>query len=191
MSVEKLTPDERKILLIFARQALESSVNNLPLRPLQLDSLPENLQESGASFVTLTNKGKLRGCIGALEPYQPLVEDVREHAVAAANQDYRFPKVQPEELPDISIEISCLTKPKRLEYQNSTDLIKKLKPGIDGVVIKDGFHRATFLPQVWKKIPDPPKFLEQLCLKMGVNANTWRNKKIEVWVYSVVEFHEG
>ena len=89
-------------LLELAREALEGGVRGKKLAPLDLDSLPPRLREQGASFVTLTVAGNLRGCIGALEPYQPLAEDVREHAVAAALQDFRFPNVEPEELPQIS-----------------------------------------------------------------------------------------
>lgn len=187
---DRLSPEECDILLKVARESLESGVKGKALPPLDLDSYPDNLIEDGASFVTLTIGGQLRGCIGALDPYQPLVEDVREHAIAAATQDYRFPSVTPAELDSISIEISRLTKPKLLAYSDGNDLVRKLRPGIDGVVIRDGFRRATFLPQVWTKIPDPIDFLEHLCRKMGVPANTWRERKFEVLIYQVQEFHE-
>jgi AmmeMemoRadiSam system protein A len=146
--------------------------------------------EPGASFVTLTIQGYLRGCVGALEPYQSLVEDVCEHAVAAAFQDYRFPPLQAEEINNIEIEISYLTKPQTLEYGEPQDLPRKLRPKIDGVVLRDGMRRATFLPQVWEKIPNPENFLEQLCMKMGAPADLWRKKKLDVSVYQVEEFHE-
>jgi AmmeMemoRadiSam system protein A len=148
------------------------------------------LTDPGASFVTLTKGGQLRGCVGALEAYQPLVEDVCEHAVAAATQDYRFPPVSPQELQDIQIEISRLTKPTRLEYQTPENLAIQLRPGVDGVVIKYGYQRATFLPQVWEKLPDPVSFLNQLCRKMGAPADFWRKNMLEVLIYSVEEFHE-
>jgi AmmeMemoRadiSam system protein A len=135
-------------------------------------------------------RGNLRGCIGALEPYQSLAEDVREHAVAAALQDYRFPPVQASELAGIEIEVSRLTAPVPLEYKDAGDLPSKLRPGVDGVILRDGFRRATFLPQVWEKIPDPDEFLANLCYKMGAAPDTWRKKKLEVLVYQVEEFHE-
>jgi AmmeMemoRadiSam system protein A len=190
MSDDQLTLEERDLLLKLARQALESVVSGGRLEPLDLELTSETLRCEGASFVTLTKHGQLRGCIGALEPYQPLVEDVREHAIAAASQDYRFSPVIPSELADISIEISRLTVPKPLDYKDADDLIAKLRPGIDGVVLKHGYRRATFLPQVWEKIPDPVEFLSHLCNKMGAPANSWRTQKMEVLIYQVEEFHE-
>jgi AmmeMemoRadiSam system protein A len=148
------------------------------------------MREEGASFVTLTYKGYLRGCVGALEPYQSLAEDVREHAIAAAFQDYRFPPVTVAEVEDISIEISYLTRPKILNYSDPVDLLEFLRPNIDGVVIRDGMRRATFLPQVWEKIPNPEEFLEQLCMKMGSSPDLWRRKKLDILTYQVEEFHE-
>jgi len=187
---DKLTLEEKQTLLRLARQALENGVRGLPLPPLPQPELTPILCAGGASFVTLTKAGELRGCIGALEPYQPLAEDVREHAVAAALEDYRFPQVQESELKQIAIEISRLTVPVPLEYTTPEDLLGKLHPGMDGVILRDGFHRATFLPQVWEKIPDKAAFLSNLCYKMGASPNTWRRKHLEVLVYQVEEFHE-
>lgn len=185
-----LTKEEQSQLLRLARDALERCVVGEPLAPIEITRLPKNLQELGASFVTLTIDGNLRGCIGTLEPYQPLALDVRAHAVAAALNDYRFPPVEPGEVARIHIEISRLTPPERLPYQDSEDLLQKLRPGIDGVVLKDNWKRATFLPQVWEKIPDPQAFLSHLCLKMGVPSDAWEKRKMEVLVYQVEEFHE-
>jgi AmmeMemoRadiSam system protein A len=139
----------------------------------------------------LTIHGELRGCIGALEAYQPLSEDVREHAIAAALKDPRFPPVSENELSRIHIEVSRLTSPTALEYANSDDLLKKLRPHIDGVILWHGHRRATFLPQVWEKIPDPVEFLEELCYKMGERGNLWREAKLQVFIYQVEEFHEA
>ena len=190
MGTNKLTIEEQRTLLELARQALEDGVRGQKLPPLDLQSLPPRLQEQGASFVTLTINGNLRGCIGALEPYQPLAEDVREHAVAAALQDYRFPNVQPEELPQIKLEVSRLTPPVPLAYNTPEDLLSKLRPGIDGVVLRDGSRRATFLPQVWEKLPDPADFLDNLCYKMGAVSDLWRKRHLDVSIYQVEEFHE-
>ena len=187
---DSLTPEEKQTLLHLARQALEAGVRGLPLPPVDEMVLTPKLKAGGASFVTLTIDGDLRGCIGALEPYQPLAEDVREHAVAAALEDYRFPQVQESELSKISIEISRLTVPVPLEYTSPEDLLEKLHPGSDGVILRDGFRRATFLPQVWEKIPQKDAFLANLCYKMGASPNTWRRKHLEVLVYQVEEFHE-
>lgn len=190
MPADKLTSDEKNILLRLAREALESGVKGEALPPLDLGTLPPRLQAQGASFITLTIRGNLRGCIGALEPYQPLAEDVREHAVAAALSDFRFPPVRPDELPDIHIEVSRLTVPEPLAYTSPEDLLVKLRPGTDGVLLRYGSRRATFLPQVWEKVPDPAEFLDHLCQKMGEKAGLWREKNLQVSIYQVEEFHE-
>jgi AmmeMemoRadiSam system protein A len=187
---DRLTPEEHSLLLAQARLSIESGVRTIPLEPLRLEDFPPRLRQPGVTFVTLTIDGKLRGCVGALEAYQPLVEDVREHALAAALEDFRFPPVRPDELQSILIEISRLTVPQPLDYDDPDDLLNKLHPGIDGVVLRDGLHRATFLPQVWQKLPSPVTFLEHLCQKMGVPTDHWRKQKMEVLIYQVEEFHE-
>jgi AmmeMemoRadiSam system protein A len=190
MDTKKLTQAEQQTLLRLARQALELGVRGDKLPPLDSSELTPLLQAEGASFVTLTVKGQLRGCIGALEPYQPLAEDVREHAIAAALQDPRFPPVRPDELAGIEIEISRLTPPQPLEYKQPEELLTILRPHVDGVVLSDGWRRATFLPQVWDKLSDPVDFLDNLCYKMGAAAGLWRQKHLTVLVYQVEEFHE-
>jgi AmmeMemoRadiSam system protein A len=189
---EKLTLEEQKILLRLARDAMERGVRGEELSPLDLASLPSRLREEGSSFVTITSRGQLRGCIGALEAYQPLAEDVREHAIAAALKDPRFPRVRKEELEEIEIEVSRLTRPVPLEYKDAQDLLLKLRPHVDGVILRDDlYHRTTFLPQVWEKIPHPADFLSNLCYKMGVEPDLWRRKHFEVLTYQVEEFDEG
>ncbi len=185
-----LTVEEKNTLLRLARQALECAAAGQELPRLDVSALTPALRAEGASFVTLTKLGELRGCIGTLEPYQPLAADVREHAMAAALQDFRFPPVQVDELPEIEIEVSRLTVPRPLAYDTPEDLLPKLRPGVDGVVLRDGFRRATFLPQVWEKVADKEEFLNHLCLKMGVSPDLWRRKPVEVLVYQVEEFHE-
>ncbi len=187
---DKLTNDEKNILLRIAREAMEYAVKGKALPPLDVQTLTPLLREVGASFVTLTIQDDLRGCIGALEAYQPLAEDVREHAIAAALQDPRFPPVKESELSRIKLEVSRLTAPQLLEYSSSEELLKKLRPHVDGVIIRDNHRRATFLPQVWEKIPDPAEFLGHLCQKMGVRAGHWREAKLQVYIYQVEEFHE-
>ncbi len=187
---DQLTLEEKQRLLTLARQALEHGVRGQPLPAIEDASLTPTLRANGASFVTLTVRGNLRGCIGALEPYQSLAEDVREHAIAAALEDYRFPPVQERELADIHIEVSRLTQPVPLEYSTADDLLAKLRPGVDGVILKDGFRRATFLPQVWEKVADKEEFLSHLCMKMGAPSDQWKRKHLDVLVYQVEEFHE-
>ena len=187
---DKLTTEEKQTLLRLARQALELGVRGEKLPPLDWSLFSPRLKEEGASFVTLTVNGDLRGCIGALEARQPLAEDVREHAIEAALQDYRFRPVQTAELGRIRIEVSWLTAPVRLDYASPEDLLKKLRPHVDGVILRDGSRRATFLPQVWEKLPDPADFLDNLCYKMGASPDLWRRKHIDVSIYQVEEFQE-
>jgi uncharacterized protein len=185
-----LTDGERDILLRIARESIQYAVKGESLPPLDLKSMPDPLREHGASFVTLTIGGELRGCIGTLEAYQPLAEDVREHAVAAALDDPRFLPVKEGELSRIHIEVSRLSAPRPLEYASGDDLPGRLNPHVDGVILKDGARRATFLPQVWEKIPDPADFLDQLCLKMGARRTAWHDGYLQVFTYQVEEFHE-
>jgi len=190
MPERHLSDSDRSFLLSLARSSIESRLHNTDLPVIIHATLSQILREEGASFVTLTIHGYLRGCVGALDPYQSLAEDVREHAIAAAFEDYRFPPLQSHEIDDIVIEISYLTRPKKLEYHSPEHLLTLLRPHIDGVVLKDGIRRSTFLPQVWEKISEPEDFLEQLCMKMGSSPDTWRRKLLEVFTYQVEEFKE-
>ncbi len=188
--IDALNNKDKQKLLELARQALIRGICGEQVPPLDLAQLPESLRQPGATFVTLTRKGELRGCVGALEAYQPLAEDVYEHALAAAVQDYRFPPVSPPEVAELEIEISRLTPSQPVEFQDWMDLLSRLRPNIDGVILVDGMRRATFLPQVWEKLPDPADFMDHLCLKMGVNADLWRYKMMKVYTYQVEEFKE-
>jgi AmmeMemoRadiSam system protein A len=191
MIQEPLTHEERAVLLGLARQAVEQAAAGLELPAVDLEKLPPRLREDGVAFVTLTGPGgDLRGCIGGLEAVQPLALDVVEHAAAAALDDPRFYPVRPQEVPSLHIEVSCLTRPMPLEYDTPEQLPERLCPGVDGVVLYNGYHRATFLPQVWEKLPDPHSFLAHLCQKMGAPSDLWRRKKLQVEIYHVEEFHE-
>ena len=190
MSTDRLNAEERLLLLRIAREAINCAVNKKELPKLELSTLPLRLQEQEASFVTLTLDGNLRGCIGALQASQPLALDVQEHAVAAATEDYRFRPVSPQEIAALVIEISRLSPSQELEYSTPNDLLSKLRPGVDGVVLRRGFQRATFLPQVWENIADPSDFLTQLCHKMGANGDLWEKEPLQVQTYQVEEFKE-
>jgi AmmeMemoRadiSam system protein A len=190
MESNSLSAQDRMLLLQIAREAIEAAVNRQRLPVLDMDRLSENLQEIGAAFVTLTENGRLRGCIGALEASQPLVLDVQEHAAAAAVEDYRFPPVEPGEVSRLHVEISRLTAPKKLEYLSPMDLQNLLRPNIDGVIISDGRRRATFLPQVWESLPLCEEFLSHLCQKMGAAENLWQTKHLDIWTYQVEAFEE-
>lgn len=185
-----LSPEDRQYLLKLAREAITRVAHSQELPPVDLNAVSEDLRRDGASFVTLTKYGQLRGCIGSLEPRRPLVLDVRENGVAAAFHDPRFPPVRPAELDDLHIEISVLSIPQPLSYDGPDDLIAKLRPGVDGVVIERGWNRATFLPQVWEKLPDPHQFLQHLCLKALLPADAYRHPGLDVYTYQVEKFEE-
>jgi AmmeMemoRadiSam system protein A len=187
---QTLTKDEKSILLRIARWSISEAVRKAKITPLILKNLSLNLQQDGASFVTLTKHGELRGCIGSLQAYQALALDVQEHAIASALHDYRFPKVIPAELQDITIEISRLTPPIERQYEQPRELLELLQPGVDGVILQDGAKQATFLPQVWEKLPEPEDFLAHLCQKMGAKSDLWQRRLIKVSTYQVEEFSE-
>lgn len=186
-----LSEIDMKELLEIAREAITCAVRNEQLKIIKLGEHSQLLRDPGASFVTLTKREKLRGCIGTLEAYQPLVLDVQEHAVAAAMEDYRFLDVSEEELHLIKIEISRLTPVQLVDYSTPQDLVSKLRKNVDGVLIKANGRRATFLPQVWEKVPDTEKFLSQLCVKMGMSPDLWREKHLQVYTYQVEKFKEA
>ncbi len=190
MTGNRLNDSERDFLLRLARKSIEAAASGKRSPGIDAGQVSEKLRENGASFVTLTIQDALRGCIGTLEAYQPLYMDVIEHAAAAAVDDFRFKPVRPEEVASLSIEVSVLTHPEQLGYDNTEDLLQRLRPGIDGVIIKDGRMRATFLPQVWEQLPDKEEFLSHLCSKMGAPAGLWKTKNLAVFTYQVEEFHE-
>jgi AmmeMemoRadiSam system protein A len=191
MSTEaKLTEDEKQILLKLAREALIAAASNQRLQPLDLDTLTPRLLALGASFVTLTRGGFLRGCIGALKMQFPLAEDVRQHAVAAALHDYRFGPVKPDEVDQIEIEISVLTSPQPLDYERPEDIPQFLRPMVDGIILSNDTHRATFLPQVWAKVPNAETFLDMLCEKALLPRDTWRKERLNIQTYQAESFHE-
>lgn len=188
---EQLSEEERRYLLTLARQSIQAVLNRNPKPKINLETLTPALRQNGASFVTLTRKGRLRGCIGTLEAHQPLAIDVQTRAIQAATEDYRFDPLSPAELDQVKIEISRLTAPVPLVYDAPEQLPARLVPHRDGVVLEDGHRRATFLPQVWEELPDPREFLSHLCLKMGAPADLWQHRLLEVSIYQVEEFSES
>jgi hypothetical protein len=131
------------------------------------------LAEPGATFVTLYRAGKLRGCIGTVTAWRPLGEDVRANAMAAAFRDPRFPPLLQDEFPGLAVEVSLLDPPQPLPAADEREALTQLRPGIDGVVLECGRHRATFLPQVWDQLPDPLDFLAALKRKAGLAERYW------------------
>jgi len=185
---QNLSRDDWNALMRIAEAAVLAAANQRQPEPLQNASLSPALLEDAAAFVTLTKSGRLRGCIGSLEAWRPLAQEVQQRAYQAAVEDPRFPPLSPSELPNIEIEISRLTEPVRLPYERPEDLSRLLKPHKDGVILSDGRRRATFLPQVWEQLPRPEEFLNHLCAKMGARPDLWRERVLEVWIYHVEEY---
>jgi len=184
-----LTSDEQQQLLRIASQAVRATARARQPDRLNLALLSHQLAAIGASFVTLSNRGLLRGCIGTIDARMPLAEDVQLHAVDAASRDYRFCPVCEEELDEIEIEISVLSPPVELEYQTPGQLPQILRPGVDGVLLQSQMHRSTFLPQVWEKIPNPEEFLTALCLKARLPGDFWQRQMLSIQTYQVESFH--
>ncbi|MBN1578889.1 MAG: AmmeMemoRadiSam system protein B [Chitinispirillaceae bacterium] len=185
-SSEDLAPEIKKLLLLLARQSLEASVRGKPFEGP--GDVPAEVKENSGCFVTLTVGGALRGCIGYIEPIKPLYRAVIENAANAALHDPRFPQVTPGELQKIVLEVSVLTKPEPLPYKDADDLLRKLVPNRDGVILRKGGHQSTYLPQVWEQLPDREDFLEQLSIKGGMPRDGW--KTAEVKTYRAIHFEE-
>lgn len=185
------TTAEKQQLLRIARRAITAAANREQPPEIQLETLPPALRKPAACFVTLHIAGALRGCTGNLLPQRPLAEEVSRTAVQTAFEDPRFPPVTPEEVGLLDIEISVLSEPKPLEYTSPSDLVAKLRPGIDGVILRQGLRRATFLPQVWERVPEPHCFLEMLCQKMGLPPDAWRSGEMAVETYQAVAWSEA
>jgi AmmeMemoRadiSam system protein A len=182
-----LNHKQGQILLQLARNTL---VHKLEKGPVPLKPDEPAFSVKAATFVTLKIAGKLRGCIGNLEPVGALWESVRANTINAAFHDQRFSPLTLEELPAVRIDISILSQPKPLEYEDTEDLLAKLRPGIDGVILRYGQRGATFLPQVWQQLTSPEQFLGHLCLKAGLPQETWRQTRLEIQTYQVQCFEE-
>ncbi|MHB1098624.1 MAG: AmmeMemoRadiSam system protein A [Burkholderiales bacterium] len=150
---------------------------------------PPELSELGATFVTLTLDGNLRGCIGTLEAHRPLFLDTRQNAIAAAFSDPRFPPLGMAEYAHIKIEISLLSPAAPLAFSSEQDALLQLEPGIDGIIFECGHRRSTFLPQVWESLPEPSSFLAQLKLKAGFSGSFWSDE-IKLSRYTVSKWKE-
>ncbi len=181
---------QREFLLKLAREAINTYLETGKELDINESEIDTTLKEDRGVFVTLTIKRALKGCIGHIEPIQPLYKDIIQNAIAAAFDDTRFDPLTKKELDSVHIEISVLSLPKALPYKDSTDLLSKLTPKKDGVIIKKGFNRATYLPQVWDDLPDKEAFLSSLCAKAGLDHDEWKKGKLEVETYTVEMFEE-
>lgn len=166
-------PKNKQALLDLAKCSIQQGlINGKALKP-DHDDFSKELSLPAATFVTLHKFGELRGCIGTLTAYQPLIDDVADHAFSAAFRDSRFSPLTANEFTDLEIEVSILTPSETIECSSEEDLLAQLSPGEDGVTLEFGHYRSTFLPQVWEQLPSPEQFLQQLKRKAGLSSSWW------------------
>ena len=175
-----------RALLTIARSAIGAE---LGLHP-SVAASHAALAQPAATFVTLKLADELRGCIGSLKPRRPLGVDVRENALAAAFRDPRFPPLGAGEFAATSVEVSLLSTDERLDVRNEADLLARLRPGVDGLMLEYGVNRATFLPQVWESLARPRDFLTALKRKAGLSEDFW-SPQDNIFRYGVTRWAES
>ena len=175
-----------KVLLPIARAAISRALNV----PCTADETAPWLAEPGACFVTLTQHGQLRGCIGSLQAHRTLLDDVKHNAVNAALRDPRFTPLNAAELGITVVEISLLSPTQPMSFQNEADALAQLRPGVDGVIFECGAYRSTYLPQVWEHFSQPQQFLSSLKNKAGLPGNFWSNE-VKLSRYTVEKWSES
>jgi AmmeMemoRadiSam system protein A len=188
-----LTSEERILLLTLARQRLTEHLEGGALTEPDRSQLSDALLLEAPCFVTVTKDGRLRGCIlDRFEAHEPIVDNVLRNVLLAATRDPRFAPVRIEELPSLSIEISILSPPVPLEFDDADALLAALVPGEDGLILTTAFGTSTYLPQVWDQIPSPEEFLSSLCQKHGAPAGCWQDPPFpDVKRYRVLHFAES
>lgn len=174
--MNELNEEEQSALLGLARLAIVQGLNTQKQLVVTESDYPERLRQTQASFVTLEKKGLLRGCIGSLEAHQSLCQDVAHNAFMAAFSDPRFPSLKEAEYSDVSVSISVLSIPQPMSVHSESDLLNQLRPGVDGLILFDQYHRGTFLPSVWEQLPTPEEFLAHLKVKAGLTEDYWSDE---------------
>ena len=185
----QIADEDRATLLDLAQVSIRHGLDEGAALPVRPEDHPERLRVKRATFVTLNRHSQLRGCIGHLEAIQSLVEDVAENAWSAAFRDPRFPPLLPHELAGLKIHISVLTPPEPLSISDEADLLRQIRPGVDGLILKDGLAQGTFLPSVWESLPTVNEFWLHLKHKAGLPGNHW-TPTLEVYRYTTESFPE-
>lgn len=182
-----LTNKHRQLLKDLARASIEHGFKKGVPQPVVITEIPEELTVISATFVTLKKQGELRGCIGMLEACKPLAEDIADNSYAAAFSDCRFPPLTESELNDLEIHLAILSPAVAIPCQSEAELLTQLRPNIDGLILDDDRHRATFLPSVWASLPKPTDFVHQLKRKAGLPANYW-SPQLHAYRYTTESF---
>ncbi len=192
MTTETISEAGGALLIQIARRSLEAYVRLQEVYQPAPGDLPPALQEPGASFITLTAFGELRGCIGVTSSYRPLAIDVAQNAISAATRDPRFPPVRAQELPALRLSVTVLTPARQLDYADYPTLLSRLRPHVDGVTLEWRQHRAVLLPQVWRRIPEPERFLLNLCIKGHIPPDELQRTPpaVIVQTFQVQHFYE-
>ena len=186
--MQQYSSHERTILLKLARDSIMYSIKNRAEMSVKLSDYPEHLGEKRACFITLNINDQLRGCIGSLEAYQPLVVDVAHNAYAAAFRDPRFSPLTAAEFDQLSIHISVLSEPELMHFDSEEDLLNQLRPGIDGLILSDNQYKGTFLPSVWESLKDSKQFLTHLKMKAGLTSDYWSDTlKVERYTVESIQ----
>lgn len=183
-----LTVADSQALLNIARQAVVAAAQGRRRWQPRTSDVPARLLCPGASFVTLHTCGRLHGCIGSVEPRLPLALDVAKNAQSAALDDPRFRPLAAEDVDDTEIEVSVLTPMQLLTYTDLDDLIRQIRPEVDGVMVGRGWQRGLLLPQVWENIPDPYDFLVHIALKASASLDIYRHADTQVHVFQITSF---
>lgn len=184
----RFTAAQRRALLDLARASIRHGLDQGRALPVDPETFDPALREPGAAFVTLHRAGQLRGCIGSLEARRPLVEEISHHAFAAAFHDPRFPPLTRGEYPELDLELSILGPAQTLQFSDEADLLRQLRPGVDGLILEEKGRRATFLPTVWESLPEPADFLAELKRKAGLPPDHWSDR-IRVSRYTTESIH--
>ncbi len=178
---------QRETLLELAHRSIECGLSHGSPATVVASDYPRELAKHRACFVTLHLGGDLRGCIGSVERVRPLVVDVADRAFAAANKDPRFSPLETHEFETIDIEISVLSPLEPLSLESEKELLEKLRPGVDGLILQDEGSRGVFLPAVWESLPDPAEFVEQLRKKARLPSDFW-SSALQVWTFRTETF---
>lgn len=176
MGLMSLNKEHQQRLLELAKRSIEQGLKTGKALNIDLTDYPPELVVPRATFVTLNKNHALRGCIGVLEAIRPLAEDIAENAFSAAFNDPRFPPLSIDELKDLDIHLSILTPAEPMLFSSEQDLLLQLQPGIDGLILQDGYRRGTFLPSVWEALPKPEQFLRHLKQKAGLAPDYWSDR---------------
>lgn len=168
-----LTKSQQQELITIAKDSIAYGLKHGQAAPINSRDYAPELQAQRATFVTLEIKHQLRGCVGVLEAVRPLVIDIAENAFAAAFRDPRFPPVSTKEYTQLDIHLSILSPAEAMSFYSENDLLRQLRPGVDGLIMQEGSRRGTFLPSVWESLPEPGEFLRHLKQKSGLAMDYW------------------